>query len=111
MDTGLQCHVIDIYVKKNVRESNCEAKGYYTYFIDYSKAFDTVRSEPPIDLPQAVDVDCHDVQLLANLYWIQKAAVCHKSEISEWMSIKQGVRQGCVASPHLFAMYNNNDKS
>ena len=21
------------------------------------------------------------------------------------MSIKQGVRQGCVASPHLFAMY------
>ena len=25
--------------------------------------------------------------------------------ISEWTSIKQGVRQGCVASPHLFALY------
>ena len=25
--------------------------------------------------------------------------------ISEWLDIKQGVRQGRVASPHLFAMY------
>ena len=47
-------------------------------------------------------MDSHDVQLI---YWNQKVAVCHNGEISEWMSIKQGVRQGCVASPHLFAMY------
>ena len=26
-------------------------------------------------------------------------------DLSEWMSIKQGVRQGCVVSPHLFALY------
>ena len=50
-------------------------------------------------------MDSHDVQLLANLYWKQKATVCHNDKISEWMSIKQGVRQGCVASLHLFAMY------
>ena len=50
-------------------------------------------------------MDSHDVQLLANLYRKQKAAVRHSGEISEWMSIKQGVRQGCVASLHLFEMY------
>ena len=50
-------------------------------------------------------MDGHDVQLLANLYRKQKAAVRHNGEIREWMSIKQGVRQGCVASPHLFAIY------
>ena len=50
-------------------------------------------------------MDSHDVQLLAHLYWKQKAAVRHNGEISEWMRIKQGVRQGCVAFPHLFAMY------
>ena len=38
-------------------------------------------------------------------YYKQKAAVRHYGEISEWMSIKQGVHQGCEASPHLFAMY------
>ena len=48
-------------------------------------------------------MDSHEVQPLANLYWKQK--VCHNGEISEWMSIKQGVRQKCVASPHLFTMY------
>ena len=26
-------------------------------------------------------------------------------DISEWLEIKQGIRQGCVASPHLFALY------
>ena len=35
----------------------------------------------------------------------KKALVCHNDEISEWMSIKQDVPQGYVASLHLFAMY------
>ena len=80
-------------------------KDIYVCFIDYSKAFDTVRHEPLIDLLKAIDVDSHYVQLLANLYWKLKTEVHHNGEISEWMSIKQGVRQGCVSSPHLFAMY------
>ena len=49
-------------------------------------------------------MDSHDVQLLANLYWKQKAAGRHNCKISEWMSIKQGVRQGCIVPPHLFEM-------
>ena len=65
---------------------------------------DTVTHEPLIDLLKSIDLDSHDVQLLANLYWKQKATVRHNREISEWMSIKQGVCQGCVASPHVFAM-------
>ena len=77
----------------------------YACFIDYSKTFDTIRHETLIDLLKAKDLDSHDVQLLANLYRKQNTAVRHNSEISEWMGITQGVRQGCVASPHLFAMY------
>ena len=80
-------------------------KDIYACFIGYSKAFDTVRHNPLIDLLKAINVESHDVQLLANLYWKRKAAVRYNAEISEWMSIKQGVRQRCVASPHLFAMY------
>ena len=60
---------------------------------------------PLIDLVKALDVYSHDVQLLANLYWKQKAAARHNGDISEWMSSKEGVRQGCVASPHLVVMY------
>ena len=50
-----------------------------------------MRHEPLIDPPKEIDMDSHDVQLLANIYWKQKAAVRHNGEISEWMSIKQGV--------------------
>ena len=95
-----------IFVLRRMSERAVEKqKDIYACFIDYSKAFDTVRHGPLIDLLKEIDVDSHDVQLLVNLYWKKKAAVRHNGEISEWMSIKQGVRQGCVASPHLFAMY------
>ena len=82
-----------IFVLKRLVERSVEKqKDVYTCFIDYSKAFDTVK---------------HDslVELLTNLYWTQTAAVRCDKDLSEWMSIKQGVRQGCVASPHLFALY------
>ena len=95
-----------IFVLRRISERAIEKqKDIYACFIDYSKAFDTVRHEPLIDLLKAIDVDSHDVQLLANLYWKQKAAVRHTGEISEWLSIKQGVHQGCVASPYLIVMY------
>ena len=73
-------------------------------FFDYSKAFDTVRHEPLINLLKAMDMDSHDVQLLANLYWKQKAAVRYNGQIIEWMSIKQSVRQGCLAQCTLTEM-------
>jgi len=95
-----------IFVLRRLTERAIEKqKNIYSCFIDYSKAFDTVRHEALIDLLQTVDVDNHDVRLLANLYWTQQAAVRHNGDISEWMCIKQGVRQGCVASPHLFVLY------
>jgi hypothetical protein len=77
----------------------------YACFIDYSKAFDTVKHGKLIEVLHNLDVDKKDIQLLGNLYWKQEAAVRINGEISEYMEIKQGVRQGCVASPHLFALY------
>ena len=53
----------------------------------------------------SLDVDEDDIRLLSSLYWNQTAAVRCDTELRDWMCIKQGVRQGCVASPHLFALY------
>ena len=59
-----------IFVLRRMSERAIEKqKDTYAYFIDYSKAFDTVRHEPLIDLLTEIYVDSHDVQLLANLYW------------------------------------------
>ena len=61
-----------IFVLRRMSERAIEKQnGIYACFIDYSKAFDSVRHEPLINLRQAVHVGSHDVQLLANLYWKQ----------------------------------------
>ena len=95
-----------IFVLKRLVERSVEKqKDVYTCFIDYSKAFDTVKHDSVVELLQSLDVVDADTLLLTNLYWTQTAAVRCDKDLSEWMSIKQGVRQGCVASPHLFALY------
>ena len=83
-----------IFVLRILVERFIEKQKYvYVCFIDYSKAFDRVKHEPLIELLQSLDIDPQDAKLLANLYWIQQAAVTHHGEISESISIKQGVRQ------------------
>ena len=72
-----------IFVLRRLVERMIEKqKDVYVCFIDYSKAFDTVKHEPLIELLQSLDIDPQDVKLLANLYWNQQAAVRHNGEIS-----------------------------
>ena len=95
-----------IFVLKRLVERSVEKqKDVYTCFIDYSKAFDTVKHDSLVELLQSLGVDDAATRLLTNLYWTQTDAVQCDKDLSEWMSIKQGVRQGCVAYPHLFALY------
>ena len=86
-----------IFVLRRLVERSDEKQRYvYTCFIDYSKACDTVKHELLVELrdkaanqsllEQTADVRCGDY-------------------ISEWLDITQGVRQGCVSSPHLLALY------
>ena len=80
---------------------------YTLRFIDYSKALDNVKHESLVDFLQSLDVDKPETRLLTNLYWKQTAAVRSGDDISEWLDIKQGLTQGCVVSPHLFALYTD----
>ena len=77
-----------IFVLKRLVEKQ---KDVYTCFIDYSKAFDTVKHDLLVELLQSLDVDDADTLLLTNLYWTQTAAVQCDKDLSEWMSIKQEV--------------------
>ena len=65
-----------IFVLKRLVERYVEKqKDVYTCFIDYSKAFDTVKHDSLVELLQSLDVDDADTRLLTNLYWAQTAAV------------------------------------
>ena len=47
----------------------------------------------------------HITKIIRSLYLNQEATVRTESGDSEWFSIGQGVRQGCILSPYLFNIY------
>ena len=80
-------------------------RDVFLCFIDYQKAFDTVRHEELMRMLAGLEIDSKDIRVIKNLYYHQKAAVRVGDELTEVVDIKRGVRQGCVMSPDLFNLY------
>ena len=74
-------------------------------FIDYKKAFDCLKLEIVLKKLQEVGIDDKDLRIIQNLYFKQKASVRVGNAETETIPIKKSVRQGCVASPNLFNLY------
>ena len=81
-------------------------KDVFLCFIDYTKAFDKVRHDQLFEDLTKIGLDTKDIKLLQNLYWKQTACVRVETELSDYINIKRGVRQGCVMSPDLFNYYS-----
>ena len=80
-------------------------KDVYLCFIDYEKAFDTVRHADMLEMLRRIGADSRDIRVIRNLYNEQKAAVRVENKLTDIVDIKRGVRQGCVLSPDLFSLY------
>ena len=74
-------------------------------FIDYQKAFDTVKHADLLKILSRLDIAWKDMRIVRNLYYEQTAAVRVEDELTDYVNIKRGVRQGCVLSPILFSLY------
>src|SRR6201996_8833373 len=74
----------------------------YMCFIDFQKTFDSIQHEKLWWAMLDMGYSPHLVNLLASLYKSQKASVRIAGVMSEWFSIRKGVRQRCVLSPYLF---------
>ena len=74
-------------------------------FIDYQKAFDKSQNATLFERLQELDVNDKYLELIKNIYWQQQAAVRIGQDMSGWVNIARGVRQGCVLSPELFSLY------
>ena len=95
-----------VFVMRTLAERSIEMqKNLYAVFIDYEKAFDRVKHHEIMKDLEQIGVDQKDRRLLETLYWEQVAAVSIDGDLSEWINIKRGVRQGCVLSPDLFSLY------
>ena len=103
---GTRDHIFNMRnIIEKCREYNIDL---YTCFIDYSKAFDCVQHEVLWKIMIEMGFPVHIIKLIKSLYDEQQASVRINGETSEWFKVGQGVRQGCIISPHLFNIYTEN---
>jgi len=96
-----------IYILRTLTERSIEVqKDLYLCFIDYTKAFDTIKHENIMKYLKELNIDGKDLRIIKNMYWEQSANIRIKNELGEAIKIKRGVRQGCVLSPDLFSLYS-----
>ena len=92
-----------IFVLRTIIERSIEKQlALYICFVDFEKAFDTVKHDCLIEVMKKYGIDQADIRMMAELYWKQRAVVRVGEEVSEWINIKRGVRQGCVLSLTYF---------
>ena len=53
-----------------------------------------------------IGIDDKDYRIMHNLYFHQKAVIKLTEDLSHWIDIKRGVRQGCVMSLDLFNLFS-----
>ena len=102
--TGTRNQILNL---KLIIEKNREfGNDIFLCFIDYSKAFDMVSHEILWITMKRMGFSLHIIDLIRSLYSKQKAAVRTTHGLTDWFDIEQGVRQGCILSPHLFNIYS-----
>ena len=96
-----------IFVLRMIGERAIEhQQDLFLCFIDYQKAFDRVRHKELFKMLANIQIDDKDMRIIRTIYCEQLAAVRLPDGLTNWFSIKRGVRQGCVMSPDLFNLYS-----
>ena len=71
-------------------------KKHYICFIDYTKAFDRVKHDLLFEILSKAGIPNKEININKMFYLQQKATVRCENETSEEITIKRGVRQGCI---------------
>jgi hypothetical protein len=72
--------------------------------IDYEKAFDSVKREIMWLTLQEYGIPRKINQIIKILYDGFKCRISHEGKLSEFIEVRNGVRQRCILSPTLFLL-------
>ena len=82
---------------------NAKKNLYIICFNDYTKAFDRVKHDMLFEILSKAGLPDKEINIIKSIYLQQKATVRYENETSEEITIKRGVRRGCIIlSPCLF---------
>ena len=95
--------VDQIFVIRQLSEKYFEKnRTLYNNFIDFKHVFDSVLQEGLWQVLRYYGILEELVELLEDLYSKSVSSVRVDGELTEWVKIRVGVRQGCGLSPDLF---------
>ena len=80
---------------------------FYTAFVDFAKAFDTIPHQHLWFSLYKHGVHGNIISVLRSMYCKLKSAIQVKNGITEYFKCEIGTRQGCILSPFLFIFYLN----
>ncbi|XP_059226649.1 uncharacterized protein LOC131998381, partial [Stomoxys calcitrans] len=84
-----------------------QKKKTYAFFVDFKAAFDNISRKALIFKLQSIGMSTKAVRFIENVYKDTTSAVWTGNELSEYFNTTSGVKQGCLLSPLLFALYLN----
>ncbi|BES95813.1 Reverse transcriptase (RNA-dependent DNA polymerase) [Nesidiocoris tenuis] len=98
----------NIFILNSIIEMNAaDGKKLYAFFVDFSSAFDRVDRAAMYRKLYGIGITTKIVRFVESLYSDPEMAVLLDGRISEWFSSSRGLRQGCLLSPYLFAIFLN----
>ena len=86
-------------------KSREQQKPLFLVFYDLEKAFDTMPRAAIRGVLKHFGCPDHFVNLIQALHDSMVGQVSHQGNISEEFPITNGLKQGCVLAPTLFALY------
>jgi hypothetical protein len=76
----------------------------YVTSIDFEKAFQSVKRETMWLTLQEYGIPGKIIHIIKILYDGFRCKISHEGKLSEFVEVKNGVRQGCILSPNLFLL-------
>ena len=92
-------------LREAVQDRSRRKKDTYCCFLDIKKAYDTVFREGLWRRLWEVGVKGKMWRVLKNIYSKVESSVVVNAKRGEWFELHTGVRQGCILSPTLFAIF------
>ena len=99
--TSDQLATLRIVVEQSLEWSSLLA---HIDFVDYQRAFDSVDTNVLWDLMNSYGIPRKIISLVRNTYDGIRCRILHDGVLTDKLSIKTGVRQGCLLSPFLFLL-------
>ena len=97
----------NIFILQSLIQKYCSRKGgrFYTLYVDFSKAFDTIPHALLFYQLMAKGVQGKVFNVLRTMYSTLQSSVRTPEGLTDFFKCERGTRQGCMLSPFLFSLY------